>query len=424
MGDNASLRNRMAELEFSQVELAHRVNKHIADVTGRYGTCTERTVRDWLTGKTGWPHARQRAALEAVFDCTAEQLGFVPRGVPRPALPPEEDVRRRSFITSGTAVAAAAAFPIPAPNRQTTLGASDVLRLRAGLETLDALDDHQGGHTALERAALAGAQQVLTAQRNGSASERVRRRLFGVAADYIAVAAWSCIDARELDRAQQHLDTCMRLAGLAQDPTAQLRVWNSVALLAHQRGRYPDSVAAAHAAQATGITRRDPMFASLAHARTAVGHSALADRPAAIRSLGLAAEALGRARQEEPRPSWFAFYGPAELFALTAIVRDRLGDSDQAEGASHQALAILPGQFRRNRALATARLALAQLHQGDLDLSTATASSVFDLMAGSLIPGRMRTLLGDYHRDLLTLSSNAPAAREWGDRYRTEWSRT
>ncbi|MFC8450250.1 XRE family transcriptional regulator [Kitasatospora sp. NPDC057223] len=422
MGANVSLRRRMAELELSQVELAHRVNKHIAVVTGRYGTCSERTVRDWLTGKTSWPHVRQRAALEAVFDCTAEELGFVPRGAPRPASPPEEDVRRRTFITSGTAAAAASAFPIPAPNRQTTLGAADLLRLRSGLETLDALDDHQGGHAALERAALAGADQVLIAQRNGSASERVRRRLFGVAADYTAVAAWSCIDARELDRAQQHLDACMRLAGLAQDSTAQFRAWNSIAMLAHQQGRHPDAVAAAHAAQATSVTRRDPMFASLAYARAAIGYSNQSDRPAALRSLGLANDSLGRARPEL-RPSWFAFYGPAELHALTAVVRDRLGDSDQAEGSSHQALAMLPPQFRRNRALATGRLALAQLHQGDLELSTSTAASIFDLMASGSIPGRMRTLLGDFHRDLLTLSSNAPAAREWGDRYRTEWSR-
>ncbi|MFF2041021.1 hypothetical protein ACFVVX_11370 [Kitasatospora sp. NPDC058170] len=297
-----------------------------------------------------------------------------------------------------------------------------MLRLRSDLETLDALDDHRGGHAALERTALARAEQVLAVQRGGSATERVRRRLFGVAADYTAVAAWSCIDARELDRAQRHLDTCMRLAGLAQDATAQFRAWNSIAILAHQQNRHAEAVTAANAAQATGITRCDPMFASLAHARTAIGHSNLNDRQAALRSLGLAEDALARARGEA-RPSWVAFYGPAELFALTAIVRDRIGDPEQAEGASHRALAMLPSQFRRNRALATGRLAIAQLHQGEIELATATAATVFDLMVGAPIPGRMRTLLGDFHRDLLTLSANAPAAREWADRFRTEWSR-
>ncbi|MFB7472022.1 helix-turn-helix domain-containing protein [Kitasatospora sp. NPDC056184] len=421
MSGNAALRLRLAELGLSHAELAHRVNQHIEKVTGRYGGCSQRTVRDWLNGKTAWPHQKQRASLEAVFDCTAEELGFTRRGAKRLAPQPEEDVRRRTFIASGSAAAAASAFP--APSSRTTLGASDVLRLRAGLETLHALDDHQGGHTALERAALARADQVLSSLRKGSATERVRRRLFSVAADFTAVAAWSCIDARALDDAQRHLDTCMRLAGLAQDSPAQFRAWNLIAMLNNQRGRHADAVAAAHAARVTGITRRDPMYSSLAHARTAVGQSNIGDRQAAVRSLGLANEALSRSRHE-PRPSWVAFYGPAELHALTAVVHGRLGENQQAEGASHQALAMLPNQFRRNRSLITARLALAQLHQDDLELATATASTVFDLMDGAPMPGRLRTLLGDFQRDLLTLSANGRAAREWGDRYRTEWSRT
>lgn len=268
-----------------------------------------------------------------------------------------------------------------------------------------------------------GAGRVLDLQQNGSASERVRCRMFGLAAEFNGVAAWSCIDARELDRAQQHLDTFMRLAGLAKDPDAQFRVWNLVAMLAHQRHEYTEAVAAGKAAQAVGITRRDPMLSSLAHARTAIEQAHLNDRQAALRSIGLASDAMGRAR-EMPRPSWIAFYGPAELHALTAVIRDRLGDAEAAEAASHQALALLPDQFRRNRALATVSLAFAQLHQGDVELATSTAGRVFTLMSGAPIPGRLRTRLGDFHRELLTLPGNAPAAREWADQFRTEWSRS
>jgi tetratricopeptide (TPR) repeat protein len=422
MGDNVTLRHAIAELGVSHAELAHRVNDHTQSLTGRYGTCTERTVHNWVTGKTGWPNARQRAALQAVFGCPAQELGFTPRGAQRPDAPPEDQpVRRRTFMMSGPTAAAAAAIPLLATRH--TIGLSDIDRMRAGLTTLDALDDHQGGHGALERAALAGARQVLDLQQSGSASERVRRRLFALAADFTAVAAWSCIDAREPDRAAQHLDRCATLAGLAQDSTAQLRVWNSIAILANQEKRHGDAVAAGRAAQRTGITRRDPLFASLAHARTAVGLANLGDRQGALRSLGLAGDALNRAG-DQPRSTWMAFYGPAELHALTAIAHDRLGDAEQTESASHRALAILPPRFRRNRALTTARLALAQLHQGDAEHATATASAVFDLMSDAPLPARIRTLLGDFYRDLLTLSATAPAAREWADRFRTEWSRS
>ncbi|MFC9652471.1 hypothetical protein [Streptomyces sp. NPDC056937] len=178
-----------------------------------------------------------------------------------------------------------------------------------------------------------------------------------------------------------------------------------------------------YAAQATAIARRNPLYGSLAHARTAVAHSKLGDRQAALRSLGYAQEALGKAALDEPRPSWLAFYGPSELTAMTAIIRDQIGDPVEAEAASHQALAAIPAQFRRNRALATTRLALAQLHQRDIDQACATASTVFELMSGNPMPGRMRSLLGDYYRDLITLAPDASVAREWGDRYRSEWSR-
>ncbi|WP_425444557.1 hypothetical protein [Streptomyces alboverticillatus] len=113
----------------------------------------------------------------------------------------------------------------------------------------------------------------------------------------------------------------------------------------------------------------------------------------------------------------------AELTALKAIVRDRIGDSAEAEAASHRALSSIPRQFHRNRALATTRLAVAQLHQREIEEACATASSVFDLMTGYPIPGRMRSLLGDFYRDLITLAPDATVAGEWGDRFRSEWSR-
>ncbi len=274
----------------------------------------------------------------------------------------------------------------------------------------------------LEEATLQGAREALELQK-GSASQRIRLRLFSLAASYTTNAAWSCIDARQLDRAQVHLNEALRLAGMAQDSIAQVQVWNATAMLAHQRRDHGGAVAAAQAAQALGATRRDPMVASLAHARTALGHSNLRDGTAALRSLRYAESALLKAKPE-PRPSWMQFYGVAELHALTAIVLDRLGEHPAAEAASYRALSALPQHFRRNRALATARLAFSQLHQGEVEQACATTEGVFSLMEGTPLPARMRSLLGDFYRDLLTLAPDASTARAWGDRYRSEWSTT
>ncbi|MFE6178810.1 hypothetical protein [Streptomyces sp. NPDC056464] len=244
-----------------------------------------------------------------------------------------------------------------------------------------------------------------------------------MAANYIATAAWAAIDGRQLDRAQSRLDRSLYLAGMAKDPVAELRVWNSHAMLAHQRDQFTEAVDAGYAAQATSIARRHPFYLSLAHARTAVAHATLGDRQAAVRSLGYAEEALSKATEEESRPSWVRFYGESELYALTAITQDRIGDSAKAEAASHKALSGISKQFKRNRALATARLALCQIHQRDIEQGCSSASEAFELMSGHPIPGRMRSLLGDFYRDLITLAPDASIAREWGDRYRSEWSR-
>lgn len=418
MEANRHLADALSEAGLTQAELAEAVNDYLRSI-GREGTVSDRTVRHWLTGKTRWPHPRQREALEAVFGCTAEELGFTPPAGRRSPTRTEDPVHRRNFLAAATGTTAAV-VPLVA-TRPHAVGTTDVIRLRSGLDALTALDASRGGHEALERAALAGASEALELQKR-AASQRIRQRLFSVAANYTASAAWSAVDARQSDRAQGHLNRALYLAGMAKDPVAELRVWNSHAMLALHRGEFSQAVDAGQAAQATAITRRDPLFASLAHARTAVGHSSVGDRRGALRSLGHAEDALAKAGADEPRPSWVAFYGSAELLAITAIVRDEIGDAAGAEAASHRALAAIPQQFRRNRALATLQLALTQLHQRDVDQACGTADRVFALMAGDPLPGRMRSYLGDFLRDLITLAPDSVTAREWEDRYRSEWS--
>lgn len=227
-------------------------------------------------------------------------------------------------------------------------------------------------------------------------------------------------------------------------------------MLARQRGEYAEAVAAAQAAQTTTVARRSPIHASLAHARTAIGLAHSRDHRGALRSLGRAETAISKADIHEVFAEAVAEQAGgvsgacadfqhavavldydvmlivselltnavlhAELHSLTAIVEDVVGRPGEAEAASYRALAALPEAYRRNRANATVRLALAQLHQGDLDQAVATSGKVFEIMAGDPIPGRMRQALGDFQRDLITLAPSAHIAHEWIDRYRTEWS--
>ncbi|MFD6828164.1 XRE family transcriptional regulator [Streptomyces diastaticus] len=423
---NRRLAAWMAQQDMSAGELADAVNRAIGRFTGRPGATSPRTVFRWLSGENKWPQAPQRRALEMVTGRSATDLGFVPRGTAKlsaPAPPEDPAVDRRTLLGAAASTATAAALPltaVPAATRPHQVGTADVLRLRDDVERLAALDADRGGH-GLEKAALAGAAEALRLQTH-SATQRVRQRLFSLAADFTATAAWSLIDAGQLDGAERHLDRALTLAGLAQDDDMAMQTWNLRAMLARQRHHYPEAVAAAQAARATTIARRNPLYASLAHARTALALAHSGDTRTALAYLGRAEDTLASADLREPRSTWITFYGPAELYSLTAIIQDLVGRPAEAEAASHRALAELPHHYRRNRAHTTARLALAQLHQGDAEQACTTSSRVFALMAGTPLPGRLRLLLGDFQRDLINHAPSARLAQEWTDRYRTEWS--
>jgi transcriptional regulator with XRE-family HTH domain len=416
MGANAILKSRMDELGLTQDELAARMNAALAEITGRPGDVSARTIRNLLNGASRRPIGRTCAALERVFDCPVEDLGF---SAPSTMHHPQEDpVRRRAFLTSATGTAATA---VPLVAQRRAVGMSDVARAAAGMNALVEADDRQGGHAELERAAVQGRASVLELQQR-NAGERVRRSLYALAAEYTTIAAWSCIDARNLDQAQRYLNESATYAGLSQDGPTEMRVWINLSMLAYQRRNWPEALAAAQAAQASSAARRDPFFDSLGRVRVALAYAALTDGRVALRALGSAQDAFMKAPENE-RPRWTAFYGQAELDHLAAVVHYNSGSHAHAEAMAHRALARIPTVFRRNRALATAQLALAQLHQGEAEQATATAADVFTMMNGDCMPGRMRTLIGDFHRGLFVLAPSASYARDWADRMRVEWSR-
>ncbi|AYL36900.1 helix-turn-helix domain-containing protein [Streptomyces fungicidicus] len=417
MGANLVLQRRLAQLGFTQEELADRLNAALQEITGRPGEISSRTVRNLLNGSSRRPIGRTCAALERVFGCPVADLGFsAPSSMQHP---PEGPVRRRDFIVSTTGTAAAA---VPVVKQRRSVGMADVARASASMNQLVEADDRQGGHVSLATAALEARAKVLELQQR-NASERVRRALYALAAEFTTIAAWSCIDLRDLDTAQTYLHESSTFAGLSQDPPTGMRMWVNMAMLAYQRKNWPEQLAAAQAANASPAARRDPFFGSMGRVRLALAHSSLGDLRAARRALGTAQETFRKAAEDE-RPRWTAFYGPAELNHLAAIILNRNGEPAEAEAMAHRALAKIPAEFQRNRALATCQLALAQLRQGEPEQATATAATVFTIMEGAPLPGRMRTLIGDFHRDLFRLAPSTTYARDWADRMRDEWSRT
>ncbi|MGO4758455.1 Tat pathway signal protein, partial [Streptomyces sp. 2MCAF27] len=124
--------------------------------------------------------------------------------------------RRRFF--AGTTGAALAASPLTA---RTTVGTTDVQRLRQRLAGLWQVDDQEGGGPELEKRAIALSDYTDELQQNGSATSRIRSRLYALGATFTATAMWAAVDSRQLDRAQRHMEKAITLAGLSGDGQVQ-----------------------------------------------------------------------------------------------------------------------------------------------------------------------------------------------------------
>ncbi|MEU5185957.1 Tat pathway signal protein [Streptomyces klenkii] len=425
MPGNVRLAALMRARGLSQMELAEQINDAVERLTRRRGNASDRTVRRYLSGETSWPQGRQRLAMEAVFGCTAEELGFTPpacraQGGSTLAThlhsPQEEPVHRRTFIAASTGTVLSATSLVGAA--RPTVGTADVQRLRNALTALWLLDDQEGGGPALEGRAVALSQKAMDLQQNGSAAQRIRGRLYGLAAAFTATAMWAAVDSRQLDRAQRHMESAVTLAGLSGEGQVQHQTWRYAAMLADQRGRPADALAAAEAAMSTSIHRRDPLYAALSHSRLALSLPGAGDPARAQRALGRAFECFDRADPFEHRPASMDFFTRGELHGLAGITYLRLQRPDEAESHMHQCLTALRPDQHRNRAYYKAHMALAQLAQNDFEQACATAAEAIP-PRGSGGTGRIPHLLQAFTTGLNARAPGSGTAREWNDRART-----
>ncbi|WJV51656.1 Tat pathway signal protein [Streptomyces flavofungini] len=411
---NEALVHWMSEFKMTTRELVDVLNDFIRELTGRQGLITERTVHKWRSGETRWPQSVQRTALQAVTGRTPAALGFVVPDRHTGRSKEDPSVHRRRFVTAAAGGALAAAAPAVAGASRSRVGMSDVQRLTAKLGAVVASDDRHGGTESVETRASQLARQTLALQQRGTATSRVRGHLYSLAAAFASSAMWAAIDGHRLNAAQQHMQKAVTLAGLSADPAIQFRVWGHAGALYRHLGRYTDALAADDAARSTSTVRRDPLYASLAHARTAVHHGDLRDHNSVKRSLGCAQDALTRADPQAPRPPWMRFYDQAELELLALIAHAALGGWAASEAHAHHNLALLRPDLLRNRSLALAHLARAQLEQEALEAAVDSAWRI----PPDAWRGRTGGLMRVFTARLADLAPDEPAARAWADHVR------
>ncbi|HSA50216.1 MAG TPA: XRE family transcriptional regulator, partial [Yinghuangia sp.] len=304
---NTVLEVWMAEHGYSSNSLANAVNKALEQLTGRTGGFDGSSVRSWKAGRVTWPKSATRKALENVTGLPAVALGFVPRGQPRSApVPPhleDPDMKRRTLV-GGIAATAAAAAVAPGTASPRRIGMSDVDRLQKRFAEIVVTDHRYGGQPGIEQRAAAFADEALSLQNVGSATERVRSSLYAAAAAFRSSAMWAAIDGRRYDAAKTHMREAQALAEMSGNQAIKFRVWSHAGTMYRHLGRPADALAANDVARDLHITRRDPLFACLGHARQAATLGLAGDTAAVQRTLGCAEDALDRADRDLARPVW------------------------------------------------------------------------------------------------------------------------
>ncbi len=192
------------------------------------------------------------------------------------------------------------------------------------------------------------------------------------------------------------------------DTAIQFRIWSHAGTLYRHLGRPIDALSANDVARKLPVARRDPMFASLGHARHGAILGLTGDRVAVARAFDRAQAAYSRATPGEDRPAWMlAFYDQAEIESLALTAHLALGTFENAESHAHRAIALLRPQMMRSKAIATVRLAHAQLGQGDLEPAVATAKQ-----AKPEHP-RVALMLDQFSNRILAMAPHSQAARSW-----------
>lgn len=382
-------------------------------LTAKPGNVTDSDVRRWLRGETRWPQDRIRLCLERVLSAPAEDLGFVPRR--KSSGSPETDaVRRRTLLAaaSGSVLAVGTSDAGDYGGPGIRLGVNDVRRFHQDYVSVLRRDQAGRGTREVESLAVELASRIQSALAASCATTRVQDMLYRLAAEVTSSAAFASIDASAPLRARAHLGQALTFAGLSRDSEAMYHVWDHMTLASSQRENHAEAVAGAEVLKRSPIARRDPLYASLGHMRSANGLAQLRRRSEALRALADAERAFARAADQQ-RPEWVGFYDNSEVDALSSFVWTALGDHGRAEYCLHRTLAAIPEMRVRNRALYTAHLALSQAKQDDMELACATGRQAYSMLPPSSGSRRTANTLAATRRVLVASGSKAPAVTEW-----------
>ncbi len=427
----------------SPAEFAAAVRRAAREI-GERVSCDARYIGRVESGEIRCPnYAYERVFLHMFPGRTLTDLGFVPRSAVRgrgaraleemsfsaaenhshapeePELPceshdthhryenhEESDVRRRAFMTGGTATMAAVSLsPLPLGGTAEAVGQpghrpgmSEAGMLEEAVRRIRLLDDRHGADGLYRRAAtpLRTAYALLDA---GTTRQSASDRLYSGAGELAISVGWLAHDSGRFDDARSHYAEALATARMAGDAALEAHAFCNTAFLARDAGRPREAVRTAQAAQRAARPLGSARLMSLLALREAGGWAGLADRAGCEQALARA-QALYERGPAEIDPEWMNFYGEAELEGLEAQCWSMLGDWPRAARHARQAARLQDPHFLRNIALYKAELADDLARGGRPDEAAAAGMEVLDLL-NEVQSSRIQTMLAGTARVLL-----------------------
>ncbi|MER0245307.1 hypothetical protein AAHZ94_25660 [Streptomyces sp. HSW2009] len=354
----------------------------------------------------------------------------------RPAVdqPPSHEegpVRRRAFMTLGSATVAAVSLelgpawaagpgapggiPSGAPPRGAAraarvprspltaelphlprprgrIGTTEAAALEEAVRHIRLLDDRHGGDGIYRGAVqpLNAAYDLLDA---GTGVQALSRRLHSGAGELAISVGWLAHDSGRVTQARSHYAEALATARLADDQALESHAFCNMAFLARDAQRPREAVQAAQAGQRAARGLASPRLLSLLALREAGGRAGLADRAGCVRAL-LRAQRLFDAGPSDADPEWMTFFGEAELAGLEAQCWSALREWQRAAEHAERAVLLQGPQFVRNTALFTAELALDLVGGRAPDEAAAAGERVLALL-GQVHSTRIRAMLDE-----------------------------
>ncbi|MFD9688413.1 XRE family transcriptional regulator [Kitasatospora sp. NPDC059088] len=333
----------------------------------------------------------------------------------------EDDMHRRTFITSSAAVTAAllqwltadpaAAEQILAGRR---VGESGVAAIERRVRELRRTDDEDGGGTLVTDAGVA-LRMVVELLSNRSHTLAHGQRLYAAAADLSRIRAWAGFDVH--GRCDDYtFTTALRCAHAAGDRDLGAHILTFWAAAAYNCDRRVDAEAMASTAMASVHGKAAPRVQALVRSRRARARSHLGDDNC-WEDLDLAEALLAEAAQQgadEDEPPWAYWFDLHELQGARASTQLTMGRPAEAEATFAASALAFEGDAQRTRSVYLVRQADAQRQQGHLEQACATANQALDI-TDEISSHRTTEPLRDLARDM-RLHSAVPAVHALRER--------